>query len=107
MDVIEKLPCGEILGMALFHETFWFNKRLHMNDPWNLGPFCYGILDVFRFAKGVQASGQLSIWIPKEHAQNEIAQQISIQNKINEWKEQHGDQLSSWYLCVFIDNVLQ
>eukprot|EP01084_Bolivina_argentea_P263111 445210_1 len=93
LDSIEKLPRGEILGIAIFNETYWFDRNLHSSDPWKLGPFCYGILDVFRFEKGVKACGQLGIWTPKQDAQNQIAQQISVQNKINEWKHTYGDQL--------------
>ncbi len=62
--------------------------------------FCYGILDVFRFEKGVKACGQLGIWTPKQDAQNQIAQQISVQNKINEWKQTYGDQSSNMLLLL-------
>eukprot|EP01084_Bolivina_argentea_P108867 194582_1 len=93
LDIIEDLPRGAILGVAIFNDTYWFHPQLHQFDPWNLGPFCYGILDVFRFQYGVKACGQLGIWIPKQDAQNRIVQQKSIANKINEWKQTYGDQL--------------
>eukprot|EP01084_Bolivina_argentea_P108869 194584_1 len=93
LNAIEKLPRGQILGIGIFNETYWFDRNLHSSDPWKLGPFCYGILDVFRFEKGVKACGHLAIWTPKQDVQNQIAQQTSIQNKIDEWKNTYGDKL--------------
>eukprot|EP01083_Nonionella_stella_P080893 222524_1 len=52
-----KYPRGQILGVAIFDDTFWFDPSKHMSDPWSLGPFCYQICDSFRFERGVDASG--------------------------------------------------
>eukprot|EP01083_Nonionella_stella_P150936 481613_1 len=93
LQMIERLPRGQILGVAIFDATYWFDPSKHMADPWCLGPFCYQICDSFRFERGVDASGQLGIWTPTQHAQNEILSQPSVRNKLEEWKQRYGNRL--------------
>ncbi len=95
-QIIEELPYGQILGVAIFSETYWFNKSKHMDDPYKLGPFCYGILDVFPLEIPVDAVGHLGIWSLKQDAADQVAKQVSVQNKINEWKQKYGQKF-----CLF------
>merc|ERR1712176_100109 len=90
LDKIEDLPRGQILGVAIFSETFWFDKSLHLNNEWNLGPFCYKIIDVFRFEHGIDALGQLGVWTPKDTAYDAIQSMPNYCAKINEWKARYG-----------------
>jgi len=93
LDKIEDLPRGQILGAAIFDDTYWFDKTKHMDDPWHLGPFCYHVLDVVRFERGVEANGALSLWTPSPEAHHAIMAQPSVRAKFEAWKQQYGDQL--------------
>ena len=98
---IEDLPRGQILGAAIFDDTYWFDKSKHMDDPWNLGPFCYQIRDVVRFERGIDANGLLSIWKPSKEAQEAIMAQPSVRAKIEGWKRQYGDQFRCRLFSVY------
>ena len=98
MDKIEDLPRGQILGVAIFSETFWFDQSKHFDNEWNLGPFCYKIIDVFRFEHGIDANGQLGIWTPKDEAYDGIVSQPGYTAKIDEWRQRCGDKLSCSFL---------
>ena len=92
---IEDLPRGQILGISIFSDGFWYDKNNdnHRNDPWILGPFVYKIFDVYRLEKGITVKGALGQWqCPKDIHQQIISQQ-SVQQKINEWKQEYGDKL--------------
>ena len=96
--IIENLPRGQILGIAIFSDTFWFDKK-NLEDKWCYGPFCYNILDVFRLKKGIDIKGHLKLWKPSEEIHQKIMmEQISVKNKISEWLKQFGDKLSDVFI---------
>eukprot|EP01084_Bolivina_argentea_P306070 528813_1 len=90
---IYSLPRGQILGLAIFDKTFWYNKAKHSQDPWATGPFCYAIKDIFRLDTGVVALGNQSIWTPAESIHQTIMKQESAKRKLKEWKTQYKNKL--------------
>jgi len=93
-QLIEDLPRGQILGVMVLTEAFWFKRDQHTHlDEWILGPFVYTIGDVVRLEEGVAVDGQLGKWSPSKEIHQQIMQQTSVQRKLEQWQLQYGDRL--------------
>ena len=91
---IEKLPRGQIVGLALFSDAYWYDQSMHQNDNWCYGPYCYKILDVIQLETNIFCRGFLGLWKPSKEIHEKIINQNYIKNKISYWLGAYGDQLS-------------
>ncbi len=100
---IDDLIMGEILGLIIIDKAFWFNPNINMNNSWITGPFCYNILDVYKFEKGFKVRGNVGLWkIPLKVLQKIYSEQI-ISDKINKWQKQFNNQLIIFnYIYIYV-----
>lgn len=92
-NAIEDLPKGQILGISLFDDAFFYDKnnKAHVNEEWMYGPFVFHASDVYRLDSGVKCSGKQEKWHCKKEIHQKIMSKPGVKDQIKKWKQKYGE----------------
>lgn len=85
------MPRGQIIGVALFSEPFFYERKFKTIDLNIVGPICYPIVNFAAFKQTKPHVGNTGLTYLKD--ENWLNDNEIYKSAIQDWKEQHEDEV--------------